>query len=225
MYLALRAAELFPGAEFSAAHCNFSLRGKESDEDEAFVRDWCSSRVIECFVKRFDTLEYSKSRGISIEMAARELRYKWFEDLCAEHGFEAVAVAHNADDNAETLILNLLRGTGIKGLRGMESRKGVLRPLIGTSRAEIRSWMEENGHSWREDSSNADNSFKRNLVRNEIFPLFRKINPSFVRTLNSDIAKFADASELVEDYCKEVAEKALLNDGSISVPELLSHTH
>ena len=106
MYMANRAPELFPGAVFSVAHCNFRLRGGESDGDEAFVRSWCADRGIECFVESFDTRAYAAAHGVSIEMAARELRYAWFASLCREKGFEAVAVAHNADDNAETLILN-----------------------------------------------------------------------------------------------------------------------
>ena len=109
MYLANRAPELFPGARFGVAHCNFGLRGEESDGDEAFVRAWCGRRGLPFHLKRFDTRAWAAEHGQSIEMAARELRYAWFDELCREHGYEAVAVAHNADDNAETLILNLLK--------------------------------------------------------------------------------------------------------------------
>ena len=105
------------GGPFAIAHCNFHLRGEESDADEAFVRGWASKYGIECHVRHFDTLGHAASEKISTEMAARQLRYRWFGELCKEHGYEAVAVAHNANDNAETLILNLLRGTGLKGIR------------------------------------------------------------------------------------------------------------
>ena len=225
MYMANRAPELFPGAVFSVAHCNFRLRGGESDGDEAFVRSWCADRGIECFVESFDTRAYAAAHGVSIEMAARELRYAWFAGLCREKGFEAVAVAHNADDNAETLILNLLRGTGIRGVRGMAGREGVLRPLLGTSRSEIRSWMTEHGCSWRDDSTNAESDCRRNLIRNEIFPLFARINPSFVRTLNADMRRLAQAGDIADEYFKRTAGCFRLPDGSISTHGLTGIPH
>ena len=121
MYMLHRAPELFPGASLAVAHCNFRLRGEESDGDEEFVRAECGKAGLELFVQRFDTSVHASANGISIEMAARELRYAWFRELCLDHGFDAIATAHNANDNAETLILNLLRGTGTKGLRGIPS--------------------------------------------------------------------------------------------------------
>ena len=225
MYMAERAPELFPGAVFAVAHCNFGLRGSESDGDELFVREWCRDTGTECFVRRFDTAGYSLTQGVSIEMAARELRYAWFRELCEEHGFEAVAVAHNADDNAETLILNLLRGTGIRGIRGMGGREGVLRPLLGTSRSDIRKRMSEHGRRWREDSTNSDSTYRRNLIRNEVFPLFSKINPSFIKTLNADMHRFAQADDIAEEYVRTAAERAVLDDGSISVAALKDDPH
>ena len=137
MYMLHRAPELFPGASFAVAHCNFRLRGEESDGDEAFVRKACEELGIECLVRRFDTLGYASRNGVSVEMAARELRYAWFGELCRERGFDALATAHNAGDNAETLILNLLRGTGTKGLRGIPS-SGVIAP-DGSSGPSLRS--------------------------------------------------------------------------------------
>ena len=128
MYMLHRAPELFPGASFAVAHCNFSLRGEESDGDEAFVRDACAALGVECFVKRFDTPGHAAANGVSVEMAARELRYAWFAELCSAHGFDTLATAHNANDNAETLFLNLLRGSGTKGLRGMEASRDLWSP-------------------------------------------------------------------------------------------------
>ena len=225
MYLANRAPELFPGAVFAVAHCNFALRGEESDGDEEFVRSWCRDNGQVCFTKRFDTEGYARSHGISIEMAARELRYGWFGELCREHGFEAVAIAHNANDNAETLILNLLRGTGLRGIRGMGGREGVLRPLLGTSRSDIRKWMSEHGRPWREDRTNSDSGYRRNLIRNEVFPLFEKINPSFIRTLNADMRRFAQADEIAEEYLRAAMPEVLLPDGSISISALKADRH
>ena len=190
------------GGPFAVAHCNFSLRGAESDGDEAFVRDWCSRHGVVCHVKRFDTAAYASTEGISIEMAARRLRYHWFGELCREHGYEAVAVAHNANDNAETLLLNLLRGTGLRGITGMKATGflpdpsfgdiPLLRPLLGLTREEISAFAAGHGLSWREDASNAENNYKRNKIRNLVFPIFRQINPRFIETLNRDMERFAE---------------------------------
>ena len=225
MYLANRAPELFPGARFAVAHCNFRLRGEESDADEAFVRDWCREHGLECFVRAFDTRDYAACHGISIEMAARELRYAWFAELCREQGFDAVAVAHNADDNAETLILNLLRGTGTRGLRGMGDRDGIVRPLLDTTRAEIREWMDAHGCAWREDSTNADSAPKRNRIRNEVFPIFARINPSFVRTLGEDMRRFARVDDIADSYFRTVREGLTTEAGDVRIPAVLALEH
>ena len=204
-------ADLFLNSPISCpialAHCNFHLRGEESDADESFVRDWAKSHGVRFIKADFDTLEYSRSHGVSVEMAARELRYDWFRSVCEDEGFGAVAVAHNANDNAETLILNLLRGTGLKGICGMKelsvlpgSSVKLMRPLLGFTRDEIKAYALSNGMSWREDSTNADSAFKRNLIRNEVFPLFAKINPSFLETLNSDMRRFSQVQGVADDY-------------------------
>ena len=229
MYMAERALR---GAlsDFAVAHCNFRLRGEESDGDERFVREWCSSHGVPLYVKVFDTAEYASSHGISIEMAARELRYEWFAELCESEGFEAVAVAHNADDNAETLMLNLLRGCGGRGLRGMSADSGefprrVLRPQLGVSRAEIRSWMESEGLSWREDSTNADTSFKRNNLRSKVMPVFAEINPSYLRTFAADMERFAQVDDIAEDYYRQAAAECVLPDGAIDLKKVVTYKH
>lgn len=194
------------------AHCDFHLRGEESDADAAFVGDWAKSRGVPFRRADFDTREYASSLRISVEMAARELRYSWFARLCEEEGFVAVAVAHNANDNAETIILNLLRGTGLKGVCGMRSVSPlpgatnalILRPLLDFTRDEIREYAIGRGLSWREDSSNTDSAYKRNLIRNEIFPLFGKINPSFLETLNADARRFSQVQAIADDYFDSV---------------------
>ena len=225
MYLANRAPELFPGARFAVAHCNFCLRGAESDGDEEFVRAWCAEHGLECYVKRFDTLAYAAAHGISTEMAARELRYTWFGQLRRAEGFTAVAVAHNADDNAETLMLNLLRGTGTRGLRGMGDHGGIVRPLLGTTRAEIREWMTAHGCAWREDSTNADSTPKRNRIRNEVFPVFERINPSYVQTLGEDMVRFARVDDIAEAWFRSVREGLTTDEGAIRIPEVLALEH
>jgi len=230
IYLGERASELFPGASFAIAHCNFSLRGEESDGDELFVQEWCSRRDLPLHVKRFDTKAYAAQKGLSIEMAARELRYRWFAELCRIGGYEGVAVAHNADDNAETLLLNMLRGCGGRGMRGMAAESlneglRIFRPLLGTSRAQIRSWMESRGLSWREDSTNADTLYKRNLLRHKVLPVFKEINPSYLETLATDMRHIAQENDAARAYADEWKERLSLEDGSIDVAALRACPH
>ncbi len=197
------------GGPFAIAHCNFGLRGEESDGDEDFVRGWAAEHSVKCHIKRFDTASYARENSISIEMAARELRYRWFGELCRTHGYEALAVAHNANDNAETLILNLLRGTGLKGIQGMKEEGFIpdpdysdiplRRPLLKMTREEITAFMEGNAFCWREDATNAENGYKRNKIRNLVFPIFKEINPSFIQTLNKDMERFAMGTEAPEE--------------------------
>ena len=214
------------GGPFAVAHCNFSLRGEESDADEALVRAWTARHGITCHIKRFETRIFAEAEGISVEMAARRLRYHWFGELCREFGYEGVAVAHNANDNAETLILNLLRGTGLRGITGMKENGflpdpdyadiPLLRPLLRMTRAEIETFAKENGLSWREDGTNALNDCKRNIIRNLVFPVFADINPSFVQTLNRDMARFRTEMELVHENgpfgAREGEKKALVHE-------------
>ena len=220
---------------FSVAHCNFCLRAEESDADEALVRAWAEENGVLCHVISFDTEGYAVKEGVSIEMAARDLRYAWFETLCAEHGYSAVAVAHNANDNAETLILNLLRGTGVNGLCGMSmlselpTHKGspsLIRPILSCTRKMVEGYAFAHGIRYREDSTNATSDYKRNRIRNEIFPVFEKINPSFVRTLNREIGYFSEVAEIVDDYCaSNNVQKESTDVCTVSIPELLSHKH
>lgn len=235
MYMADRAPELFSGALFAVAHCNFTLRGAESDGDEMFVKAWCQKNNIRFHSIRFNTSDYAREKGISIEMAARQLRYEWFRDLCLEYGYDGVAVAHNANDNAETLILNLLRGTGSKGVRGMaeksvlpvEKAEGLylLRPLLGISREEIKGWMLENNNSWREDCTNSENDVKRNVIRNTVFPIFAQINPSYIQTLNADIKRLRQVDDIAEDWYMSVRNDILDEDGGIVTDKLLCRKH
>lgn len=233
---------------FALAHCNFHLRGEESDGDEALVCAWAGENGVKCHVTHFDTGSVAREQGVSIEMAARELRYGWFADLCAEHGYSAVAVAHNANDNAETLLLNLLRGTGLRGLRGMspvsdlpvvmngerafpEGRKPYLiRPLLEVTRKQIEGYALAHGVRYREDSTNALSDYKRNRIRNEVFPIFEKINPSFVRTLNREMGYFAEASDIVDNYCGAQNISSIIRNETkdllaVSVPGLLGYSN
>lgn len=224
-------AELFLNTtakvRFALAHCNFHLRGEESDSDEALVREWAESHGVIFIKKDFDTKEYAASNGVSIEMAARELRYTWFAEVCRERGFAALAVAHNANDNAETMILNMLRGTGVKGMTGMRgssllpgSDARLIRPLLGFTRKDIHEYAVSHGLQWHEDSTNADSAYKRNCIRNEVFPLFERLNPSFLTTLNEDMERFAQVQSVADEYVRSVsAEIARLEDNGLPVIE------
>ena len=236
-------------SQYAVAHCNFSLRGEESDGDQALVESRTAELGVRFFVKRFDTQEYARERGISIEMAARDLRYEWFSQLCRDHCFDVLAVAHNANDNAETLMLNLLRGTGLNGLHGMaetshyhpgssdchpersEGSVTLFRPLLGYTRKQIEGYMSAHRLQYRHDSSNFSSDYKRNKIRNEVFPVFEKINPSYVRTLNREIGYFAEAGSIVEDWCRQQLPEVLMSDTSdgsrlkISLPKLMASPH
>lgn len=201
-------AELFRRSRlkpsFAIAHVNFSLRGEDSDGDETFVRDWAAAAGVEFFTKRFDTRTYAAGKGISIEMAARELRYGWFNELLRDHGFDWLAVAHNLNDAAETMYLNLLRSTGIRGISGMKEISGTtLRPLLAFSRQQIENFAKENGIAHREDATNSDSSFARNRIRNEVFPQFARINPSFLETSSREMAHFAQIEALLDELLEQ----------------------
>lgn len=215
-------------SEYAVAHCNFSLRAEESDGDQALVEARAAELGVRVFVRRFDTEAYAAEKGISIEMAARDLRYGWFLQLCRAHGFGALAVAHNANDNAETLVLNLLRGTGLNGLHAMtevsvcqerqsEGTVTLFRPLLGFTRKQIEGYVLTHRVAYRHDSSNFTSDYKRNRIRNEVFPLFEKINPSFVRTLNREAGYFAEAGSIVEEWCRSKMQDVISHDGASSV--------
>jgi tRNA(Ile)-lysidine synthase len=199
---------------FAIAHVNFSLRGEDSDGDEAFVKDWAESNGIEFFTTRFDTRAYAARKGISIEMAARELRYGWFGTLLDKHGFDWLAVAHNRNDAAETMCLNLLRGTGIRGISGMKELSGkIIRPLLSFTRQQIEDFALEKRIHHREDATNSDSSFARNRIRNKVFPQFAKINPSYLETASREMAHFAQIEALLDELLEQKKELLTVRDG------------
>ncbi|MDR1779710.1 MAG: tRNA lysidine(34) synthetase TilS [Tannerella sp.] len=170
---------ILSGYKCVAAHCNFHLRGEESDGDEEFVRRTAEKLQIPFYKTDFDTVAYAKSRRMSVEMAARELRYEWFENLRQERKAQAIAVAHHRDDSIETVLLNLIRGTGIRGLTGINPVNGfVVRPLIPFSKNEIIQWLDDNHLTYRTDSSNLSDNYDRNFIRIHLLPLMTQLNPS-----------------------------------------------
>lgn len=190
--------------QFVAAHCNFHLRDVESDGDDWFVRKFAENRGIQCFVKHFETEKYAANHGISIEMAARELRYTWFEQLRQQLGYDKIVVAHHADDQAETFFINLLRGAGLRGLKGMQPQNGVvIRPLLWASREQIRRYAAENHIVWREDHTNAESVYLRNKIRNQLLPVFDELQPDARQGLYKSLEHLASENELYRELLKE----------------------
>ncbi len=193
------------GTDHAIAHCNFSLRGEESDGDEKFVISYAGKRNIQCFTTRFDTLGYAASRHISVQMAARELRYNWFDTLIEKEGFDAVAVAHNLNDNIETFFINLLRGTGLNGLTGMSPRhNNIIRPLLFATRTEIDAFATAEKIKYREDSSNAEVKYTRNRIRIRVLPEIEKVNANSVAAITETMSHLNSASELVDIYIEGI---------------------
>lgn len=200
------------GRRFAVAHCNFHLRGEDSDSDEALVAAWCGRNGVRYHKADFDTEQYASSHNISIEMAARELRYDWFASLCKDNGYYGVAVAHNANDNAETVILNLLRGTGLRGITGMQvetvvpvtrvelSGVRLLRPMLSFSREQIEEYVAANSLEYHDDRTNAETVYKRNRIRHLVFPVFESLNPSFLTTFAREMNAFSEVQEIADDY-------------------------
>lgn len=200
---------------FEIAHCNFGLRAEESDADELFVKQWAEQRGIHCFTKRFETTQFANSKGISIQMAARELRYEWFEELRLNQGFDWIATAHHQNDVVETVLFNLVRGTGIAGLHGIKPKNGVLiRPLLFVNRSEIEAFSVENHVLWREDSSNITDHYHRNLLRNKVMPILKEINPNLEKTLMQTVEKLA-ATETIFQEAIEITRRAIWQENEV----------
>ncbi len=190
---------LTQGLRMVVAHVNFSLRGAESDADEALVRDWAAAHGLPIRVRRFDTVAEAASRGCSIEMAARDLRYAWFAELLQSEQLGYVAVAHHLNDSSETLFLNLLRGTGLRGMTGIRPVNGaVIRPMLSFSREEILAYAQTHQIAFREDATNADCHFARNRIRQRVFPELAQINPAFLQNLAGTMTHLAEAQAILD---------------------------
>lgn len=195
---------------FSIAHCNFGLRGKESDHDEELVRKWATENGIECFVNKIDL-----STG-SIQLAARNARYHWFEELIKGYHFDKLATAHHLNDSLETTLINLTRGTGIKGISGIRSNNGMkIRPLLFASKEELRGYAHEFEISWREDSSNAKNDYDRNLIRNVIVPKLEELNPSLNQTFRNTAERLQLTNILLSEKVEEVKTTSLKEEDDL----------
>jgi tRNA(Ile)-lysidine synthase len=185
------------------AHCNFQLRGKESDADENFVKLQAEKFQIPIFSTRFETEKFANTNKLSIQLAARKLRYDWFYQLLEEENYDYLLTAHHLDDQLETFLINLSRGTGIEGLTGIPATNDkIMRPLLPFSREEILAFAEENSLSWREDSSNASTKYLRNKIRHEVIPILKTLNPNFLPTFENTLEHLNQANALVNDASK-----------------------
>ena len=226
----------------AVAHFNFHLRGADSNGDEALVASWCSAHDVPFFRQEADAAAYASDHGLSVEMAARELRYGWFAQLCREQAFTHLAVAHNLDDSAETLLLHLLRGTGMRGMSGIRASVPLpgaedvtlIRPLLDFSRREIEAHAVRAGVEFRIDATNADISIPRNRIRHEVFPELARINPSFLETFRTEMRHFGQMEQLLDQVfaagrdslCRDSVSRDSVSHGqdavlAIDIPALL----
>ena len=197
---------------FSLAHCNFNLRGEESNADEDFVLDLAEQLEVEMFIENFDTQAYANEHKRSIQMAARELRYDWFAELAEQLQFDYILTAHHADDNLETFLINFTRGTGLNGLTGIPMiNDNIVRPLLPFSRETIEAYARKEAIKWQEDSSNSSRKYLRNKLRHEVVPILKEINPQLLDSFQSTIVNLNDTADIVEESLNAVAKRAITN--------------
>jgi tRNA(Ile)-lysidine synthase len=223
-------ARLFVSAGFDTAiaHCNFCLRGRESDEDEKLVERTASEYNVPFFIRRFETASHARENGISVQMAARDLRYEWFEKIRSGNNFDLIAIAHNLNDNVETFLINLIRGTGLKGLSGMKPLANrIIRPLLFATRQRIEEYCKQENIPFREDRSNTDVKYTRNKIRHILIPLLKEINPSIETTLNDTARKLTETGEIAARYLALVEKEVFTGEGEniiVKIDSLMSFT-
>ena len=217
------------GYNFSVAHCNFCLRKDEADLEEAFVVSYFKEKNISVFSTRFNTTEYANENKLSIQMAARELRYNWFKKLKTEHQFDYIVTAHHLNDNIETFFINVLRGAGINGLKGIpEKTETVVRPLLFASSEQIKEYITSNNIQYKEDSSNSEVKYLRNKLRHELVPLLKEINPKLEETFSKEFNYFKEANNLIEEtIAKEIENisSSANNEVSYEIKKVLNSNH
>lgn len=211
--------------EMAIAHCNFQLRGQESDGDQAFIEKYAKENNIPLFVTQFDTKTFAEDYKLSIQVAARELRYKWFYELLATNNYNLVLTAHHADDNIETFLINLSRGSGLEGFTGIPMQNDkTIRPLLIFGREEILDYANEKNIQWREDSSNTSDKYLRNKIRQEIVPVLKTLNANFISSFQNTLENLQQSMTLVDDASRIVYRKVVEdeeNQKKINFKELL----
>jgi tRNA(Ile)-lysidine synthase len=198
------------GLNIALAHCNFNLRGKESDADEDFVLQLAEDLELEVFIESFETKSFAEDKNLSVQMAARELRYHWFSELSEQLNFDYILTAHHADDNLETFFINLSRGTGLDGLLGIPVlNKNIARPLLNFSRDDIENYAKEQKLEWREDSSNNSTKYLRNKLRHDVIPILKEMNPQFLQNLAKTQVHLNDSKCIIDDKISEVFDSVI----------------
>ena len=220
-------AHLFARAGFSfgVAHVNFGLRGAESDADEGLVCSLANQLDVPFYTKKFDTQAIANERGVSIQVLARDLRYDWFGTVAGEQDYTRIATAHHQNDVLETLLLNLIRGTGLTGLRGIPIQQGqIIRPMWALSRLEIKDYAVDQGLSWRNDRSNDDDKYSRNKIRHHVVPILEKLNPNLLHTLTHTLERLRAADSLVTETVCQSREDCIKTDGLFQTIDLAKLT-
>ncbi|MCR5862744.1 tRNA lysidine(34) synthetase TilS [Flavobacterium sp. J372] len=220
-------AHLFKEIEYdiSIAHCNFGLRGEESDSDTKFVEQYASGNNIPVFVTHFDTERFASDNKLSVQVAARQLRYMWFDEIMQENNFDYLLTAHHLDDSLETFLINFSRGTGLQGFTGIPQQNGnIVRPLLPFTRDEIEQYAKEHNIAWREDSSNASEKYLRNKIRHKMVPLLKEINPSFYTGFENTLESLQQSASLADDAAVLVYQQVVTEmpqSKNINLNELL----
>ena len=197
-------------AEIALAHCNFKLRNEASDLDEEFVEKLSQITSNQIFIKSFETEKISENEKKSIQITARDLRYNWFQELIDEHQLDYILTAHHADDNLETFLINLTRGSGLDGFTGIPTINGnIVRTLLPFSRAELLNYAKKNNIDWREDASNASTKYVRNKIRHKVLPVLKEINPSLLETFAQSIENLKEAQTIIADRIEDVSQKII----------------
>ena len=213
------------GVDFAIAHCNFSLRGKESDQDAKFVEELARALNVPIFIQKFNTKAFALENKVSTQMAARELRYAWFKELCAEHNLSHTVIAHHAQDDLETFLINISRASGIEGLTGMtENSDFILRPLLPFSRDQIAVYAEQHAIIWREDSSNSTDNYLRNHLRHHAIPALNEASPDFLTQFKKTQTYLQESATLLEDYTAFLFSKIVTQSFKgyeLNIPQLL----
>ncbi|WP_299106620.1 tRNA lysidine(34) synthetase TilS [uncultured Tenacibaculum sp.] len=203
--------------DVSLAHCNFQLRGTESDLDEVYVKELGETLGLKTYTIAFQTDAYSKEHKLSTQLAARQLRYDWFHTLLKEHSFDYILTAHHADDNLETFLINLSRGTGLDGLTGIpEVNDAVVRPLLPFSREEIEAYAKEKEYQWREDASNKETKYLRNKLRLEVIPKLKEVSPNFLKSFKNTTKYLKEDKKIIDQNVKKSASEIITSDGELT---------
>lgn len=215
------------GFDVGVAHCNFQLRGEDSLADEALVRDVCAAQQVPFHYRRFDTSDYATGSGLSIQMAARQLRYDFFAGLLEAHGYTYLATAHHLNDALETTLLNLVRGTGLDGLQGIPVKNDrTIRPLLFATKEMLTAYAVAQGLPWREDASNASDDYQRNFIRHQVIPRLKTINPGIENTYSSTHERIMGSAQFAKDHIAAVAAEAIIpsGDGIVIGKKVLQRT-